>query len=149
MLKNHITALASCVALLFGATACGPALVIQNVDYSQPVESVLSPASDHSVQDLRYAVSFSIQSILEEEGVDSVSEIRLIRGHKGYYFVTASGFSNVYVFEPGESELQLKTIINVAEEGLGQPAFNQRGDHIELIDRATGQTTLVTEEGIR
>jgi hypothetical protein len=95
MLKQASITLSLCVALLFGAAACGPSLVIQNVDYSQPVESVLTPDGDAMVHDQRYAIKFSISPILEDEGVSSVDEIRLIRNRAGYYFVTAEGFSNV------------------------------------------------------
>lgn len=140
MLKQASITLSLCVALLFGAAACGPSLVIQNVDYSQPVESVLTPDGDAMVHDQRYAIKFSISSILEEEGVSSVDEIRLIRNRAGYYFVTAEGFSNVYVFEADESELKLAKKIEISGDGLGQPAFNQRDTYIELVDRATGQT---------
>jgi hypothetical protein len=49
MAKPTITTLAMCVAILFGAAACGPSLVIQNVDYAQPLESVLSPDMDNQV----------------------------------------------------------------------------------------------------
>lgn len=136
-----------CVALLFGAAACGPSLVIQDVDYSQPIESVLTPDSGNEVHDRRYAIKFNISSILEAEEESSVDEIRLIRNSAGYYFVTANGFNNVYVFEPGESELKLKTEIELSEDGLGQPAFNLRNGNIELVDRDSGDTYNLDQNG--
>lgn len=134
---------------MISVAACGPSLVIQNVDYSQPIESVITPDADNTVHDQRYAISFSVAPLLADEGVSSVNEVRLIRNNKGYYFVTAEGFSNVYVLQAAEGELTLKTKIQLTGNGLGQPAFNQRGDHIEVVDRASGQTYQVNEEGIR
>jgi len=147
MAKPTITTLAMCVAILFGAAACGPSLVIQNVDYSQPIESVLSPDSNNEVHDQRYAIKFNVSNILEEEGSSSVDQIRLIRNTTGYFFVTAAGFNNVYVFETGEGELNLKNKIEITGEGLGQPAFNQRDNYIELVDRASGNTYNLNHEG--
>lgn len=149
MAKPTITTLSLCVAILFGAAACGPSLVIQNVDYAQPIESVLSPDSDNQVHDQRYAIKFNISGILEDEGTASVDHIRLIRNGAGYYFVTADGFNNVYVFETDESELKLKTKIEITSNGLGQPAFNQRVSHIELVDRASGNTHNLDQNGLR
>jgi hypothetical protein len=149
MAKPTITTLSLCVALLFGAAACGPSLVLQNVDYAQPLESVLSPDSDNQVHDQRYAIKFDVSGILEEEGSSSVDEIRLIRNGAGFYFVTAAGFNNVYVFETAESELKLKTKIEISGDGIGQPAFNQRDSHIELVDLATGTTYNLDQNGRR
>jgi hypothetical protein len=147
MAKSKLLTLFISVALIISVAACGPSLVISNVDYAQPIESVISPDADNIVTDERYAISFSVSPILEEENVGSADQIRLIRNNKGYYFVTAAGFNNVYVFEPAESELKLKRKIEITENGLGQPALNQRGDHIEIIDRESGNTYQVNEEG--
>ncbi|MEX0646554.1 MAG: hypothetical protein WEA56_00830 [Balneolaceae bacterium] len=149
MAKPTITTLLLCVALLFGAAACGPSLVIQDVDYSQPIESVLAPDANNEVHDQRYAIKFNISSILENEGTSSIDEIRLIRNRAGYYFVTANGFNSVYVFEPGENELKLKTEIELSEDGLGQPAFNLRNGNIELLDRDSGDTYNLDQNGRR
>lgn len=134
------------MVILLGVAACGPSLVLHNVDYSQPIESVLEVDSDFNVHDQRFAVKFSITPLLDEEGIPSVSEIRIIRSRAGYYFVTASGFNNVYIFASGESKLELVEKIRVSDNGLSQPAFNQRGSHIELIDRDTGETFNLTYE---
>lgn len=149
MAKPTITTLSLCVAFLFGAAACGPSLVLQNVDYAQPLESILTPDSDNQVHDQRYAIKFDLSNILEEEGETSVDEIRLIRNGAGYYFVTAAGFNNVFVFETAESELKLKTLIEITGNGIGQPAFNQRGSHIELVDLASGTTYNLDQNGRR
>lgn len=140
MQKSFIIHLILCIAILVGAAACGSSFVIHDVDYSQPVESVLEPDSENMVHDQRYSVRFSISGLLEEEGAASVDELRLIRNHAGYYYLTASGFHNVYVFEPGEQMLELVEMVRVSETGLSRPAFNQRGNYIELIDRSTGET---------
>lgn len=148
MVKNKRTALITGVALLLLTAACGPTLVIQDVDYGQPVESVLTPGDDQIVHDQRYAIRFSITPLLMEEGVDSVDEVRLIRNSNGYYFVTAAGFNSVYVLRAAESELQLQATIEITAMGLGNPAFNQRGDHIELVDLASGNVYRMNEEEI-
>jgi hypothetical protein len=148
MAKPKLITLLMCVALLFGAAACGPSLVLQDVDYAQPIESVLSPDSNADVHDQRYAVKFNIAPVLEEEGVSSVDQIRLIRNSAGYYFLTAAGFNNVYVFAPGESELELETKTNISGNGLQQPAFNQRDGMIELVDLSTGDTYNLDQNGL-
>jgi hypothetical protein len=149
MAKPKLLTLSMCVALLFGAAACGPSLVLQGVDYAQPIESVLSPNSNAEVHDQRYAVKFNLSPVLEEEGVSSVDQVRLIRNSAGYYFLTAAGFNNVYVFAPDESELSLETKINITGSGLQQPAFNQRNGQIELVDMATGDTYNLDQNGRR
>lgn len=149
MAKPKLITLSLCVALLFGAAACGPSLVLQGVDYAQPIESVLAPDSNAEVHDQRYAVKFNISPVLEEEDVSSVDEVRLIRNSAGYYFLTAAGFSNVYVFTPEESELSLETKINITENELQQPVFNQRDGQIELVDMSTGDTYNLDQNGLR
>lgn len=134
--------------LLIGTVSCGPSLVIQNVDYSQPLESVLSPDSENMVHDQRYGIKFSVLPILEAEGRESVNEVRLIRNTTGYYFLTANGFQNVYVFAPGEGELQLENTIEFLDDPLDEPAFNRRNGYIELVDLADGETYRLDKEGI-
>lgn len=129
-------------------TGCGSSLVIQNVDYSQPVESVLTPDSNGDIHDQRFALRLSVNPLLEAEGMDDVSEIRLIKNRDGYYFITADGFSKVYVLEPGEGELIVFEEIEFPEP-MEQPAFNQRGSHIELIARNFGQTYNIDQNGVQ
>jgi hypothetical protein len=149
MANYTLSTLIISVALMMSVAACGPSLVISDVDYAQPIESVVSPDADNIIKDERYAISFSVAPILEEENVGSADEFRLIRNNRGFYFITAAGFNHVYVFEPADGELNLKRKIEITGDGLGQPALNQRGDHIEVIDRATGETYQVTETGRR
>jgi hypothetical protein len=147
MARPNLITLSLCVALFFGTVACGPSIVLQQVDYAQPIESVISTHSNNDVHDRRYAVKFNISPVLEEEGMDSVDQVRLIRNSAGYYFLTAAGFSSVYVFKPGENELKLETKINISGDGLNQPAFNQRSGLIELVDLGTGETYNLDQNG--
>lgn len=140
MNKQRLLYLLFSLAIFLSASACGPSLILHNVDYSQPIESVLVPDSDLNIHDQRYAVKFSIAPLLAEENLTEINEIRMIRNRSGFYFVTASGFSNVYVFSPGESILELVEKVFITENGLSQPAFNQRESYIELIDRNSGET---------
>ncbi len=127
----------SAVTLLFFAVACGPSLTLTGVDYAQPIESVMIPDQDGNVEDVRVGVRFNVTSLnVKERGEDSPlpNEIRLIRSRDGYYFITAPGYQNVYVFKSDEGSLELEEIIEVSEEGLSNPAFNQRAPHVQLID---------------
>lgn len=148
MVQTKLLTLFVGVVLMLGVISCGPSLVIQNVNYAQPLESVLTPDSENMVHDDRYAINFSISPILEAEGISSVNQIRLIRNIPGYYFVTANAFNNVYVFSPGEGELELENAIEF-EAGLSEPALNQRGEYIELVDLANGETYRLNHEGIQ
>lgn len=148
MIKFNLYTFLLGTVLIIGIVSCGPSLVLQNVDYAQPIESVLSPDSNNVVYDERYAVEFSISPLLEEEGISSVNEIRLIRNSTGHYFVTANGFSHVYIFFPAEAVLELQNKISF-ETGLGEPAFNQRNDYIEMVDLASGEVYRLDHEGIQ
>ncbi len=126
----------SAATLLVLTVACAP-LTLTDVDYAQPVESVMTPDQNGNVEDVRLGISFNITPInVEELGEDAPlpNEVRFIRGSQGYYFVTAPGYSNVYVLESGEQIMELYETIFVSEAGLANPAFNQRPPHIQLID---------------
>lgn len=82
MQKSTFTHLILCMAVVAGSVACGSSFAIHDVDYSQPLESVLTPDSDNMVHDQRYAVKFSIAGLLEEEGVNGLEELRMIRDRK-------------------------------------------------------------------
>lgn len=146
-MKSKLLTIITGALLFLGTVSCGPSLVLQNVDYAQPIESVLTPDEDNRVHDERYAIDFSISPLLEEEGISSVNEIRLIRNTAGYYFVTANGFNSVYIFFPEESELELENVISF-ESGLSEPAFNQRNEFIELVDLANDTVYRLNNEGI-
>ena len=127
----------SAAMLLVFAVACGPSLTLTDVDYAQPIESVASPDQNGVVQDVRMGVSFNVTplNVMERgEGASLPEEVRFIRSIGGYYFVTAPGYNNVYVFETKERALDLHKIIRVSGAGLANPAFNQRSPYIQLID---------------
>ncbi|MEX0681248.1 MAG: hypothetical protein WD097_07680 [Balneolales bacterium] len=127
----------SIAAILVFMVACGPSLTLTNVDYSQPMESVMSPDANGNVEDPRMGISFDITPLNVEERGENASlpdEVRLIRSNEGYYFVTAPGYSNVYVFTSAEGSLELHATIPVSEAGLAEPAFNQRAPYIQLVD---------------
>jgi hypothetical protein len=71
----------------------------------------------------------------------------MIRDVKGFYFITASQFKNVYVFEQTEGGLKLKNRILVALNGLSEPAFNQRAPYIQVVN-GQNPTILLTEDGV-
>lgn len=149
MTNKNVLKLSVLIVTVLTFTACGSSLVIQNVDYSQPIESVLTPDSDGMVHDQRYAIKFSVSQLLELQNMDSVEDIRLIRNNAGYYFVTATGFTSVYIFESGESELLLAEEVELTNGAISNPAFNQRTSHIELIDGQSGQTYNLDQNGIQ
>jgi hypothetical protein len=145
MQKTRVTALIAGAALFTLVAACSS--YIPYVDYSQPFESALAPDAHNYVHDERYGIVFSVEPLLRRENMDTTDEIILIRNRSGYYFVTASGFNHVYVLEPGPGELKIDNDIELTTEGIQRPGFNQRGDHIEVVDRATGESFQVNENG--
>lgn len=145
MSKSKITSLVIGFALLASVAACSS--YIPYVDYSQPFESAVAPDANHYIQDARYGITFSVQPLLRRENMEAADEVYLIRNNMGYYFVTAPGFSHVYVLEPRPGELKIDNEIELSGNGLGQPGFNQRRDHIEVIDRATGEVYRINENG--
>lgn len=130
----------SAAMLLVFAVACGPSLTLTDVDYAQPIESVMAPDDLGNVQDVRMGVGFNVTPLNVKELGDNAllpSQVRMIRSSDGYYFVTAPGYTSVYVFEASESTLELVEVIAVNAAGLSNPAFNQRSPHIQLIDGDT------------
>ena len=76
--------------LLVSVSACNKALVLEDVNYAQYVESVLIPNEEGFVTDYRNNISFSINTLLLEEFGENpdneINEIRLIRNQQGFYF---------------------------------------------------------------
>jgi len=138
---------------VFMFTSACKTFEVQNVNYAQQVESVLAPSQNGQIDDSRYGISFNILPFQYQEMKDSssvmVNEVRLIRNHSGYYFITANGFNNVYVMEPIDSGLKLKEKINISETGLIRPAFNLRSPFVELVDTETSKTYTLNENGIK
>lgn len=141
----------STVVLLFAG--CKQAMVISDVDYAQPIETVLIPNEEGTVQDIQHGLTFNILPLQYEETQDSSSvtteEIRIIRGSEGFYYITAPGYSHVYVMSPEENSLKMEHKIKINEEGISQPAFNQRDPYIQLLNRETNEVYSLTPEGMR
>ena len=139
-----------CLLPLSLLSACNP-LTLKPVNYAWPVESVLKADSKGMVEEERYMISFNIKPLMFEETHDSTKvqdvEIRMIRDLQGYYYVTARGFKNVYVFAGGEGSLKLASKIMVSEKGLDAPAFNQRSPYIQLLN-GREKARRLTRDGI-
>jgi len=137
---------------LLSFSACNNALVIEDVNYAQFVESVLIPDEHGVVTDYRNSLSFSIQPIaVQEFGEDTseeISQIRLIRNQDGFYFITADQFKHVYVFEPKTGELKLKETIAISENVMESPVFNWRDPYVEIIANYRDETHYLNEKGI-
>lgn len=143
------------IMLLLGIAllGCNRSMVIERVNYAQPIESVVSPNDQGVVDDVQQGIQFNILPLqyIETQDTSSVTvdQVRYIRGKEGFYYITASGFSNIFVMAPEESRLKLENKITVAEQGLGSPALNQRGEYIQLVDRETGNSWRLNAEGIQ
>lgn len=141
--------------LLLGVTTmgCKQSMVISKVDYSQPVETVLTPDDKGFVQDVQHGLKFNILPLQYAETQDTSTvtthRIRMIRGSEGYYYITSDGYQNVYVMAPEKGSLKLKNKIKINEEGLAEPAFNQREPYIQLLNRSTGETYALNADGIQ
>ena len=126
-------------------------LTLKPCDFAWPVESALSVDTHGIVQSERYSFSLNVKELLFAETKDSVNvskvTLRVIRDVNGFYFITASQFKNVYVFEQAEGVLKLKNKILVAQNGLIEPALNQRMPYIQVVD-GTNPAILLTKDGI-
>lgn len=132
------------------AIGCSSVL-LQPADFSWPVENVLKVDEKGFISEDRYTFSVNVKKIFYEEHADSNlargKEIRIIRDKAGYYFITASGFKNVYVLLPVEGGLKLENEIMISEtQALTSPAFNQKSPNIELIDGS--QNYLLNNKGL-
>lgn len=141
------------VAAAVALTGCKQSMVISQVDYSQSIESVLTPNEDGMVEDIQHGIRFNVMPLQFEETGDTSSvtteEVRLIRGQEGYYYITAPNYEHIYVMEPEEGVLSLKSKLAVTENGLAEPALNQRASYIQLINRDTGESWEVRPEDIQ
>ena len=126
-------------------------LTLKPGDFTWPVESVLKVNDKGMIEDRQYYYSLNVKELIFKETQDSVyisnMELRIIRDLKGYYFITASKFKNVYVFEQIEGGLRLVNKIFVTKDGLEKPAFNQWSPYIKLLT-AQNSPVLLTKDGI-
>ncbi|HUI31402.1 MAG TPA: hypothetical protein VLX91_14420 [Candidatus Acidoferrales bacterium] len=137
--------------LIFLAAGCSP-LALKPADFSWPIESELKVNSRGMVQEDRYSISFNVKPLFYEETKDSSDvanhTIRLIRDERGFYFITAAHFKNVYVFSQNDGSLSLEKAIAVSKDGLSSPAFNQRAPYIELLS-GKDRPIMLTKDGIQ
>ncbi|MBN2570905.1 MAG: hypothetical protein JXA68_02145 [Ignavibacteriales bacterium] len=122
------------IALIYSCTQ----VTLEPVDYSWPLESILDIDANGVIKDQRFALIINTKALIEEEKRDNTNippnQIRIIRNKEGFYFMTADGFKNVYVFKAGVGSLELENKILITDGGLNAPAFNQRPPYIELLN---------------
>jgi len=129
-------------------------LVLKPADFSWPVESVLKADNDGNVNIARYSIVFNVKPLFFKETGDSTTfqneQVRVIRNMKGYYFMIANNFKNVYIFNVNDGAFDLDKTIELSKNtGIQDPAFNQRSPYIELVYGANGDQKLnLTEKGI-
>lgn len=113
-------------------------LTLEPSDYAWPIETVLNVDDEGFVQENRYSISTNVKELFIAETQDSSSfqnsSVRIIRDTKGYYYITATTFKNVYLFNADDGKMVLRNKIFVSEFGLDLPAFNQRKPYIEVLD---------------
>lgn len=151
-LQKVTIALVLSAFMLFGA-ACKSSFVVKDVDYSQRIESVLTPDENGVVYDVRHGLRFNVLAFQHQEFGDTssidIEEIRLIRNANGFYFITAQNFNHVYVMEPEAGSLKLVKRIKVAEDGLKSPAFNLRDNIVELVELESSEVFALNADGIK
>ncbi len=113
-------------------------VVLEPADFAWPIESVLNVDEKGNIQDNRYSFSINVKPLFFAEKQDTLNlqmeSVRIIRGTKGYYYLIAPTFKNVYVFNVDDGRMVLVNQIQVSGTGLELPAFNQRQPYIELLD---------------
>ena len=129
--------------------ACS-SLKLEPAQFGWPIESVLKIDNDGFVKEERHSIYFNTKAMFFDETEDTLSyagkSVRLIRNNEGFYFMTSINFKNVYVFAVDKNAFNLQNKIQINENGLENPAFNQRSQFIELID--DGSSYKLTSEGI-
>jgi len=151
MKLSKLTPLIFLISVSLIGTACNK-FVIEGVNYSQEVESVLEPDENGNVEDVRHDLTFNINPLLKEEFGEgeqlNIEEIRLIRNAEGFYFITAKNFRHVYVMKPGHSNLKLENKIRVSDDRLISPAFNYRDGIVQLVNTGTNDVYALRVDGI-
>jgi hypothetical protein len=143
-----------CIVMFFLVEGCAP-LTLRPADFSWPVDVVVKPDSIGTVQHTRYQISFNVKALLFEELKDSVKVTQhlfhIIRDKKGYYFITAKDFKNVYVFAQKEGSLELEKKIFISEKSLKAPAMNQKSPFIQLVNEVDENELpiMLSESGIQ
>lgn len=113
-------------------------VLIEDVDFGWPVESVLTVGAGNRVDDPRHGLAFSVAALAHQEFGDSNAlrhgTIRLLRSSKGFYYVTAPGFRTVYVLESAPGTLRIVDALAVSDTPLLDPALNHRPPHVIVLD---------------
>lgn len=121
-------------SILFGCSQ----ITLEPTDFAWPIETVLDIDDEGFITESRYSISTNVIDLFYAETNDSTSyrneSVRVIRDTKGYYYMIASGFKNVYQFSASDGKFVLSNKIFVSEFGLDLPAFNQRKPNIELLE---------------
>ena len=129
-------------------SGCSP-LTLKPGDFAWPIESVSKVDEKGMIEDKQYYFSLNVKELLYDETQDSVNisnvTLRIIRDMKGYFYMTASKFKNVYVFEQIEGGLKLTDKIRISQDGLENPAFNQRPPYIQLLNGRDPPMTLMND----
>jgi len=127
-------------------------LMLKPADFAWPIEDEPTIDSNGMVQEARYSLSFSVKPLFYAEMKDSTNvsgkTIRIIRDGRGFYFITAPKFKNVYVFSHADGGLVVEKTIEVSKDGLSSPAFNQRTPYVQLIN-GKDKPILLTRDGIK
>lgn len=138
------------LAALVSLSSC-TSLVIRPVDYAWPVERVLEVDGRGTIHDDRYMLTMNVRPLFYEETQDSVNvygqAVRIIRDQAGYYYMTAKGFRNVYIFKSSEGSLSLSSKVAVSEGPMRDPAFNQRQPNIQLLNGGD-QPKMLNADGV-
>jgi len=136
---------------LFLVLAGCSSLTLRPGDFAWPIESVSKVNEKGMIEDKQYFFSLNVKDLLYAETQDSINisnvTLRIIRDMNGYYFMTASKFKNVYVFEQIEGGLRIANKIFITQDGIENPAFNQRPPYIQLLNGQNPPVSL-TKEGI-
>ena len=144
---KHLIISAICLAFIYSCSS----MKIESVDFSWPVESILDIDANGVIKDQRFSIIINTKVLFDEERKDNPNiqpkQIHIIRNKNGFYFITADGFKNVYVFKSGMGSLELEKKILISEVGMNKPAFNQRSPNVELLDGNNAPKNL-THEGI-
>ena len=130
-----IIGIAFFLALLAGCAS----VVLQPADFSWPVENVLKVDKKGFITEKRYSLNLNVKPVFYEEFADSNSyngkEIRIIRDKSGMYYITGTGFKNVYLFAQVPGGLKQEDKLAVSDStALSNPAFNQKLSNVELMD---------------
>lgn len=142
--------LAILVPAAFIISACS-SVTLKPADFAWPVESVINTDANGTVVIDRYSTAFNVTNLFKEEFSETTNainkEIRVIRGADGFYYITAAGFKNVYLFYAKEGKLIAEKQFLINETGLTEPIFNQNKPNIELVDG--DEVYIINSDGLK